>query len=172
MRARVRATGAGRRFRSVMISGGPACARVSAEGGACAGLVGAAGCGAGDASLAEPGRLLAGAADRELAVADARRKSFGEFRGRLFAIGRNQLAQRGEQTRLREAIAVDAVETRFGQRFVQVAQRHLLLLEVGDWLLGRVDAGRGAHCEIDPYPGTGRRPSLMEQNVIMRLRET
>ena len=75
--------------------------------------------------------LLLRQRQRKLAVADAGRKAFDEFRHRVFAIGRDQFGERREQARLRQAVAVDAVVARFRPGLVEVAERGLLLFVVG-----------------------------------------
>ena len=77
-------------------------------------------------------RLLPRAVEREFAVADALAETFGEFGGRFLAIGADEFGERGEQAGLRQAIAVDAVEARFGPGFLQIAERHVLLFVIGN----------------------------------------
>lgn len=66
--------------------------------------------------------------EREFAVADAQAEALGEGGGRILAIGGDEFGKGGEQTGLRQAVAVDAVEARFGPGFLQIAQGHALLL--------------------------------------------
>ena len=51
-------------------------------------------------------------------------------RGGFLAIGRYQFGKGGEQTGLRQAVAVDALDARFGPRLVQIAERSAFLLVV------------------------------------------
>src|SRR5665213_945158 len=68
---------------------------------------------------------------RELAVADANRKSLDEFCDRILAVGSDQFGKGCEQACLREAIAIDAVVPRLRPGFVEIAQRRLFLLLIG-----------------------------------------
>src|SRR6187455_451926 len=77
------------------------------------------------------GRLLPRQLQRELAVSDALREALGEARGGFLAIGCHEFGKSREQAGLCEAIAVDALETRFGPGFMQIAERGALLLMVG-----------------------------------------
>src|SRR5215472_12559505 len=89
--------------------------------------------------------LLLRQRQRELAVAHASRESFGEFRDRVLAIGADQLGEGRKQARLGEAIAVDALMARFGPGFVEIAERSLLLLVVGERVAGEGKGREGAH---------------------------
>src|SRR5579864_1916683 len=80
--------------------------------------------------------LLLRQRQRELAVAHASREALGEFRDRVLAIGADQLGEGRKQARLRQAIAVDAFMARFGPGLVQIAERSLLLLMVGQRIAG------------------------------------
>ncbi len=112
--------------------------------------------------------LLARNLHREFAVADAGRKPFGVFGGRVLAVGRHELAQRAEQRGLRETVAVDALETRLAPRLEQIAQCDLLLLMVGSRLPGRIDARRNCSCLKPIAAASGwRRPHA--EDVSMRL---
>src|SRR5271169_780221 len=82
---------------------------------------------------------------RELPVADARSEAFDEFRHRVFAIGSNQFGESRKQARLRQAIAVNAVVPRFRPGLVEIAQRGLLLLMVGQRLAGGCERYWMAH---------------------------
>ena len=73
---------------------------------------------------------------------DARGEPFGVLRGRIFPIGRDELGQRGEERGLRETIAVDAVEARFAPGLVQISERELFLLVIGNRPPSRVNARR------------------------------
>src|SRR5579859_2230753 len=86
--------------------------------------------------------LLLRQRDRELAVADARRDTFDKFRDRVLAIGADQLGQRGEQARLREAVAVDAVMARVRPGLVEIAERGLLLLLIRQGIAGKGEGNR------------------------------
>ena len=96
--------------------------------------------------------------DRKLAVADAGRKPLGVFGGRVFAVGRDKLAQRGEQRGLREAIAVDAVKARFAPSLMQITERDLLLLEIRGRIVSRIGTRSNRH-RVEPIGGKRRRPS-------------
>ncbi len=87
-------------------------------------------------------RLLPRQRQRELPLR-TRRQPLDELRHRLFAIGADQFGQRGEQARLREAVAVDAVMARLGPGLVQIGERGLLLLVVGQ---GSRAIGRTLEC--------------------------
>src|SRR3954471_24748154 len=71
--------------------------------------------------------LLLRQRDRKLAVADAHRQAFHEFRHCVLAIGADQFGERREQARLREAVAIDAVVPRLRPGLIEVAERGLLL---------------------------------------------
>src|SRR4051812_26037373 len=73
---------------------------------------------------------------RELAVADAAGEAFDEFRHRVLAVGADQLGKGGEQARLRETIAIDAVMPGFRPGFVEIAERGLLLFVIGQRVAG------------------------------------
>src|SRR3954468_6120144 len=73
---------------------------------------------------------------RELAVADAAGEAFDEFRHRVLAVGADQLGKRGEQARLRETIAVDAVVPGFRPSLVEIAERGLLLFVIWQRVAG------------------------------------
>src|ERR1700760_1344972 len=81
-------------------------------------------------------RLLLRQREREFAVAHARRNPLDEFRDRVLAIGTDQFGECREQARLREAVAVDAVMARFRPGLVEIAERGLLLLVVGQRVAG------------------------------------
>ncbi len=93
--------------------------------------------------LETPGRLnifwklLPGLVEREFAIADTRAQAFGKFGRGFFTVSCHELGQCGEQARLRQAIAVDAIEARFRPGFLQIAQRNNFLLAVG-YRLARV----------------------------------
>ncbi len=80
--------------------------------------------------------VTASRADREFAVADARGEAFDEFRHRILAIGADQFGECRKQAGLRQAIAVDAVVTRFRPGLVEIAERRLLLFVVGQRVAG------------------------------------
>src|SRR5262249_55869164 len=86
--------------------------------------------------------LLPGERERELAVAHARRKILGEFRDRILAIGADEFGQRRKQARLREAVAVDPLMPRFRPGLVEIAERGLLLLVVGQGIAGEGEGKR------------------------------
>src|ERR1700730_14625533 len=72
--------------------------------------------------------LLARRREGEFAVADAEREALGKVCGRFLAVGRDKFGEGREQARLRQAVAVDAVDARLGPGVVQIAERHSLLL--------------------------------------------
>ena len=78
--------------------------------------------------------LLPRLLEREFTVADARAQAIGERCGGFFAIGGHEFGQRGEQARLRKAVAINAVVARFCPGFVEVAQCHHFLFAVGNRL--------------------------------------
>ena len=89
--------------------------------------------------------------DRELTVADPAAQSIGKFGGCLFTIGGDELGKRREETCLCEAIAVDSVVARFCPCFLEIAERHALLVAVGNWLVRVVlTIGR---CHFSRFPG-------------------
>src|SRR5262245_44952154 len=69
-------------------------------------------------------------ADRELAVADAVRQALGVACRGILAVGGDELGERGEQAGLREAIAVDSIETRLGPGLSQIAEGRPSLLRM------------------------------------------
>src|SRR6185312_15463160 len=73
------------------------------------------------------------------------RNALGELCDCVLAIGRDQLGQRREQARLREAVAIDAIVARFRPRLTQIAQGGLLLVEVGKRVAGDRERGWAAH---------------------------
>src|ERR1044072_6770190 len=75
--------------------------------------------------------LLPADVDRELAVADAARKTLDELRHRVLAIGADEFREGREQAGLRQAVAVDALMARFGPGLVEIAQCGLFLLVIG-----------------------------------------
>src|SRR5689334_14998244 len=75
--------------------------------------------------------LLPADVDRELAVADAARETFDEFRHRVLAISADELRESREQAGLRQTVAVDAVMACFGPGLVEIAQCGLFLLVIG-----------------------------------------
>jgi len=77
---------------------------------------------------------LPGLLEREFTIADACAQSIGEGCGGFFAIGGHELSERGEQARLRKAVAVNAIVARFRPGFVQVAQCHHFLFAIGNRL--------------------------------------
>ena len=68
---------------------------------------------------------------RKFAAADAAGEAFDELRHRIFAIGADEFSERGEQARLRQAIAIDAIVTRFSPCLIQIVQRRPLLILIG-----------------------------------------
>jgi hypothetical protein len=78
----------------------------------------------------EYGRLLARLFKREFAVADADSEAFRERGRRFLAVGVDELSKSGEQAGLRQAIAVDSIEARFGPGLLQIAERNTFLLAV------------------------------------------
>ena len=74
--------------------------------------------------------LLLGQIDREFAVADAQGQPLGKPRGRLLAIRRNEFGEGGKQASLRQAVAIDAVETGFRPGLAQIAEGRALVLVV------------------------------------------
>ena len=114
--------------------------------------------------------LLLRQRQREFAVANAGREIFDEFRDRVFAIGRDQFGECGEQAGLRQAVAVDAVVPRFGPSLVELAERSLLLFVVGKRIAGDRE-GRGmAHetqrnlCALQG--GTRRTPKAVARGAV------
>jgi len=85
-------------------------------------------------------RLLPPQVDRKFAVANPGWQILGIARGRVLAVGRDELCERREQRGLRQAVLIDAVETGFGPGLPQIAQRALLLLVLGNRLDTRPDA--------------------------------
>ena len=83
--------------------------------------------------------------DREFAVADAGREAFDEFRHGVFAIGADQFGERGEQAGLRQAIAIDAIVPRFRPGLVEIAERGLFLLVIGQRIAGGGEGHWMAH---------------------------
>jgi hypothetical protein len=87
--------------------------------------------------------LLLRPRNRKLAVADADREGFDECRDRVFAVGFDQLGQRGEQARLRQAVAIDAIMARFRPGLVEIAERGLFLLVVRHGFIAIEAEGHG-----------------------------
>src|SRR5260370_6220303 len=81
-------------------------------------------------------KLLLRQLSRKLAVADADGKAFHEFRHRVFAVGADQLGEGREQAGLRQAVAIDAIVPRLRPGLVQIAQRGLFLLVIGQRVAG------------------------------------
>ncbi|SRR5579885_1917830 len=100
--------------------------------------------------------LLARLFQREFAVADARGKALGEGRRGVLAVGGDEFGERGEQTGLRQAIAVDAVEPGFGPGFLQIAERDPLLLVVGRRIARDEWTPAGIDCHVSRPPGARR----------------
>src|SRR5438132_6103297 len=99
-----------------------------------------------------PRGLLLRQVERKFAVADAQRKPLGESSGRLLAIGRDKFGEGREQTSLREAIAVDAVEARLGPGLVQIAERRALVLAIPHGIVSRNHVNGHAPCRIVAAP--------------------
>ena len=114
--------------------------------------------------------VTAGLLEREFAVADAGAEAFGEGGRRFLAIGGDEFGQRGEQAGLRQAIAVDAVEARFGPGFLQVAERHALLLVVRHRLARVSGSPRCRHCHLRPRAPGSRTPSQIPTRTLARGR--
>ena len=72
----------------------------------------------------------------ELAIANAVGKALDEFRDRVLAIGPDQLGKGRKQARLRQTIAVDPIVPRLRPGFVEIAERGLLLLLIGQQVAG------------------------------------
>src|ERR1700704_804142 len=87
--------------------------------------------------------LLSGHHEREFASADAHREAVGKLRGRLLAIGRDQLGKGCEQAGLRQAIPVDAVDAGLQPSLVQIAERRPFLFML--WSFLRSLDGRYCH---------------------------
>ena len=73
------------------------------------------------------------------------RKAFDEFRHRVLAIGSDQFGERREQAGLRQAVAVDAVVPRFRPGLVEIAERGLFLLVIGQRVAGGCEGHWMAH---------------------------
>ena len=71
-------------------------------------------------------------------------EAFDEFRHGILAIGADEFGECGEQAGLRQAIAIDAVVPRFGPGLVEIAQRGLLLLVIGQGVAGGGEAMDGS----------------------------
>ena len=80
------------------------------------------------------GRLLPRLFKRKFALADPAAQTIGEGGCRFFAIGGDKFSERGEQTGLRQAIAVNAVEARLGPGFPEVTKCQALLFAIGNQL--------------------------------------
>src|ERR1700731_3940886 len=74
--------------------------------------------------------------NRKLTVADADGKAFHEFCHRVFAVGSDKFGERCEQAGLRQAIAIDAIVPRLRPSLVEIAERGLLLLVIGQRVAG------------------------------------
>src|SRR5690349_195366 len=109
--------------------------------------------------------LLARHPHRELAIADARRQSFGVFRRRILAIGRDEFAERAEQGGLRQTGAVNAFEPRLAPGLEQIAQRNLLLLMIANRLASRINAWRNTH--VSTRAAASRMAPSQRPNVSM-----
>ena len=72
----------------------------------------------------------------KFAVAYADGKALDELGDRVFAIGPDQFGEGCKQARLREAITVDAIMSRFRPGFAEIAERGLLLLVIGQQVAG------------------------------------
>src|SRR6185437_15245648 len=85
-------------------------------------------------------KLLPRLLQRELAIADARSETLGECRRGVFAVSGDEFRERGEQAGLCQTVAVNAVEPRLRPSFLQIAERHALLIVVA----GRIARNRWA----------------------------
>src|ERR1700676_5294051 len=74
--------------------------------------------------------------NRKLAVADAEGRALHEFRHRVFAVGYDQLRERREQAGLRQTVAIDAIVPRLRPGLVEIAERGLFLLVIGQRVAG------------------------------------
>src|SRR5580658_9336992 len=88
----------------------------------------------GDDSLPDANLLLC-QLNRKLAVADARGKTFDEFRHRVFAVGSDQFGESRKQAGLRQAIAIDAIVPRLCPGLVEITEGSLFLLVIGQWVV-------------------------------------
>jgi len=80
------------------------------------------------------GRLLPRLFERKFASTDPAAQTVGKGGCRFFTIGGDKFSERGEQTGLRQAIAVNAVEARLGPGFPELTKRHELLFAIGNQL--------------------------------------
>jgi hypothetical protein len=80
-------------------------------------------------------RLLARQLDGEFAVADAAGETFGIFSGGFFAISGNELGESGKKAALRQAVAVDAIETSLSPSFLQISECEFFLLVIRGQIL-------------------------------------
>ena len=72
-------------------------------------------------------------------------KTFDEFCHGVFAVGADQFGERGEQARLRQAVAVDAIVPRFRPGLVEITERSLLLFMIGQRVAGGSKGHWNAH---------------------------
>src|SRR5258706_7539404 len=80
--------------------------------------------------------LLPRQPSRKLAIADADGKAFRIGRHRVFPIGPDQFGEGCEQAGLRQAVAIDAIMPRLRPGLVEIAERSLLLLMIGQRIAG------------------------------------
>jgi len=80
------------------------------------------------------GRLLPWLFERKFTLTDPAAQTVGEGGCRVFTIGGDKFSERGEQTGLRQAIAVNAVEPRLGPGFPEVTKCQALLFAIGNQL--------------------------------------
>src|ERR1043166_7985574 len=97
-------------------------------------------------------QLLPCGLEREFAIADALRQSFGETGGRILTIGADEFREGGEQASLRQTIAIDAVVARLRPGLVQKAKRCALVFVVP----AGIRCKRGLN--VSPYPDDGSAP--------------
>src|SRR5258707_8814402 len=82
---------------------------------------------------------------RKLAIADADGKAFHEFRHGVLAVGSHQFGECRKQACLREAVAIDAIVPRFRPGLVEIAERGLFLLVIGQRVAGDGEGGWMVH---------------------------
>jgi hypothetical protein len=97
------------------------------------------------ASATRKPRLLPELDHREFAAADAAGETLDELRHRIFAVGADEFRERGEQARLRQAIAIDAIVTRFRPGLVEIIEGGALLILIGQKAVSGRPMGRMRH---------------------------
>jgi len=105
---------------------------------------------------------------REFALADAHGKPFRKARGRLLAVGRDELGEGSEQAGLGEAVSIDAIDARLSPGLLQIPQRHPFLLMIKSLPMRGLNPHDG-HVPVSPGgPGPPmRRKTNLARGVML-----